>query len=84
MQINEWLAKLLVEAVSKYASQTGTKCSIEECVFEEELIFLFKNAKRRGVDIQDIAVITSITLAVAIMRPDIFQCSERELKLVKA
>lgn len=83
MQLNEKFAKLLIYASNRYASQRNTRCTIEECAFEETLLSLFVEARAKGVDLQDMVVITSAVLAVALTRPDRFALPNDKLKLVK-
>ncbi len=72
-----------MQASNVYASRRATKCTIAECAFEAALLSLFAEAKAKGVDLQDVVVITSAALAVEITRSEMFTGPINGLRLVE-
>jgi len=77
MQLNNEYASFLVAASNVYAAQNETACTMAECQFEERLFKLFEQARKGGVALQDIAVITSTAIAVILTRPDTLPSPKR-------
>ncbi len=85
MQINVEYANFIMNAANVYACHRSTKCTAAECQFEAELLTLLDKACECGVEIQDIAVITSTAIAVALTKPPAHSTTKsRSLRLVES
>jgi hypothetical protein len=68
MQLNQKYASYLISAANVYAGQRSTDCKAAESWFEQRLLTLFEQASQSGVEQQDLAVIASTALAVALTK----------------
>lgn len=89
MRVDQRYASYLMNAANLYAASRATDCKASESWFEQNLMTLFEEATKSGVEVQDIAVIASTAIAVLLTKPStsedicVSDFSNRQIRIVE-
>jgi hypothetical protein len=89
MRVDHRYASYLMNAANLYAASRATDFKASESWFEKNLMTLFEEATKSGVEVQDIAVIASTAIAVLLTKTSpsediiVADFSNRQIRVVE-